>query len=70
VQYYQLVGFAACIRDTGAIPKIPSEAKEKLIMNGGSGFGMGGFGWLAMGLVVVVLVGLVVWLVARPRDRG
>lgn len=44
--------------------------KEKFTMMGGSGFGMGVFGWLAMGVFLLVLVGLVVWLVARPRDRS
>jgi hypothetical protein len=39
-------------------------------MMGGSGFGMGVFGLLAMGVFLLVLVGLVVWLVARPRDRS
>ena len=39
-------------------------------MMGGTGFAMGAFGWLVMGLFLVVLVGLVVWLVARPRDRS
>jgi hypothetical protein len=39
-------------------------------MMGGSGFGMGAFGLLAMGVLLLVLVGLVVWLVARPRDRS
>ena len=39
-------------------------------MMGGSGFAMGAFGWLAMGVFLLVLVGLVVWLVARPRDRS
>jgi hypothetical protein len=46
------------------------QSKEKITMMGGSGFGMGAFGWLAMGVVLLVLVGLVVWLVARPRDRS
>jgi len=46
------------------------QAKEKITMMGGSGFGMGAFGWLAMGVFLLVLVGLVVWVVARPRDRS
>jgi uncharacterized membrane protein len=70
VQYYQLVGIAACIRDTWAIPEITNKRREKLTMMGGSGFGMGVFGLLAMGVFLLVLVGLVVWLVARPRDRS
>ena len=39
-------------------------------MMGGFGNGMGSFGWLATGVFILVLVGLVVWLVARPRDRS
>jgi heme exporter protein D len=39
-------------------------------MMGAAGYGVGAFAWLAMGLFLVVLVGLVVWLVARPRDRS
>jgi uncharacterized iron-regulated membrane protein len=46
------------------------QAKEKLTMMGGSGIGMGFVGLLAMGVFLLVLVGLVVWLVARPRDRS
>jgi heme exporter protein D len=46
------------------------QAKEKLTMMGGSGFAMGVFGWLAMGVFLLVLVGLVVWFIARPRDRS
>lgn len=34
-------------------------------MMGWYGTGMGGFGWLGMGLVWLVLIGLIVWLVAR-----
>ena len=39
-------------------------------MMGGSGIGMGFVGLLVMGVFLLVLVGLVVWLVARPRDRS
>jgi len=40
-------------------------------MMGGFGNGMGSLGWLAMGvLLLIVLVGLTVWLVVRPRDRN
>jgi len=46
------------------------QAKEKLTMMGGSGIAMGFVGLLAMGVFLLVLVGLVVWLVARPRDRS
>lgn len=46
------------------------QAKEKLTMMGGSGFAMGAFGWLAMGIVLLALVGLVVWIVKQPRDRS
>ena len=43
---------------------------EKLTMMGGSGIAMGFVGLLAMGVFLLVLVGLVVWLVARPRNRS
>jgi hypothetical protein len=46
------------------------QAKEKLTMMGGSGIAMGFVVLLAMGVFLLVLVGLVVWLVARPRDRS
>jgi len=39
-------------------------------MMGGFGNGMGSLGWFAMGLLLLVLVGLTVWLVVRPRDRN
>jgi heme exporter protein D len=39
-------------------------------MMGGSGYGVGAFGWLAMGAFLLILVGLVAWVVARPRDRS
>ena len=70
MQYYQLVGFAVCISDTWAIPEIPEQEKERLTVMGGSGIAMGFVALLAMGLFVVVIVGLVVWLIARPRDRS
>jgi Flp pilus assembly protein TadB len=46
------------------------QAKERLTMMGGSGIAIGFVALLAMGVFVLVLVGLVVWLVARPRDRS
>ena len=39
-------------------------------MMGGLGNGMGSLGWLGMGVLLLVLVGLIVWLVVRPRDRN
>ena len=69
MQYYQLVGLAAYIRDTRVIPEYRTGEGEAHMM-GGFGNGMGSFGWLAMGVFLLVLVGLVVWLVARPRDRS
>lgn len=39
-------------------------------MMGGFGNGMGSLGWLGMGVFLLVLLGLIVWLVVRPRDRS
>ena len=44
--------------------------KEEFTMMGGFGNGMGSLGWLGMGVLLLVLVGLIVWLVVRPRDRS
>jgi hypothetical protein len=43
---------------------------EKFTMMGGFGNGMGSLGWLGMGGLFLVLVGLIVGLVVRPRDRN
>ena len=40
------------------------------MMGWNSGGGMGSLGWLGMGVLLLVLVGLIVWLVMRPRDRN
>ena len=44
--------------------------KEEFTMMGGFGNAMGSLGWLGMGVLFLVLVGLIVWLVVRPRDRN
>jgi hypothetical protein len=44
--------------------------KEEFTMMGGFGNGMSSLGWLGMGVLFLVLVGLIVWLVLRPRDRN
>jgi len=44
--------------------------KEEFTMMGGFGNGMGSLGGLGMGVLFLVLVGLIVWLVVRPRDRN
>ena len=44
--------------------------KEESAMIGGFGNGMGSLGWLGMGVLFLILVGLIVWLVVRPRDRN
>jgi hypothetical protein len=44
--------------------------KEESTMMGGFGNGMGSLGWLGMGVLFLLLVGLIVWLVVRPRDRN
>jgi hypothetical protein len=46
------------------------QTKEEFTMMGGFGNGMGSLGWLGMGVLLLVLVGLIVWLVQRPRDRN
>jgi len=44
--------------------------KEELTTMGSFGNGMGSLGWLGMGVLFLVVVALIVWLVARPRDRN
>ena len=46
------------------------QKQEEFTMMGGFGNGMGSLGWLGMGVLLLVLVGLTVWLVVRPRDRN
>ncbi|MHB8275438.1 MAG: SHOCT domain-containing protein, partial [Dermatophilaceae bacterium] len=41
------------------------QTKEELTMMGWYGGGMSAFGWLAMGLFWLILLGLIVWLVSR-----
>ena len=43
--------------------------KEEFTMMGGFGNGMGSLGWLGIGVLFLLLVGLIVLLVVRPRDR-
>ena len=70
LQYYQLVGFRNVHTRHLGHAGYTGQAKEKLTMTGGSGIAMGFVGLLVMGVFLLVLVGLVVWLVARPRDRS
>lgn len=46
------------------------QTKEEFTMMGGFGNGMGSLGWLGIGVLLLVLVGVIVWLVVRPRDRN
>jgi len=40
------------------------------MMGWNSAGGMGSLGWLGMGVLFLIPVGLIVWLVVRPRDRN
>ena len=44
--------------------------KEEFATMDGFGNGMGSLGWLGMGVLFLIPVGLIVWLVVRPRDRN
>jgi hypothetical protein len=44
--------------------------KEEFTMMGGFGNGIGSLGLFGMGVLFLLLVGLIVWLLVRPRDRN